>query len=540
MKNRKTVSNDLPRVLSPARKPLFARVLVNAAIQVLMAVAMAWFTRGALQAVRLQESAHVELAAVMVAALGIYALKIIEAGDAEQLGQRYVTSVRLRILKRLVRFSGKQGNPQGRYGLTMTRLTSDLNSLRNWVAFGVARGSVALTSLIGLTVIVATLSKAIAAVFLLWIAMVLGISFFLTRALRQHVQISRRQRGRLANVVGDLVLSARESRLLGRSARDMQRVQKQSTRVRHAMSKRTLYSQALRMLPTTSLPMSWVGILFFVPDVSTESFVTSLLMFSLAANSLAQLARAIDYRINFIEGRLRIREVLAVKRIRESTQAIELAAHKSIGFDVKLIPSETGTELGFHVEAGSKVCLGQFAAQAVRIFTALTRVEARKDTAVELNGSRIENYTLHSLHSGVQWVNPEFRFREGDVWNNLAYVTDDVEAIEIALLLCGLHASDELPDGPATQNIYSLPQSIQARIRLARAVVLRPGLLLISEKILWQQPTLLRYLIGTIEWLGCTVVLAENTSVELDGFHFTAVVAENLTQESADNATIYA
>ena len=170
----------------------------------------------------------------------------------------------------------------------------------------------------------------------------------------------------------------------------------------------------------------------------------------------------------------------------------------------------------------------------------MTRIEVRKDTTVVLEGEPIETFSLQSLHSAVQWVSPEFRLREGSIRDNLAYGTDDIDAIETALLLGGLHVSEALPEGADTHNIHALPQSIQARVRLARAAALRPGLLLVSEKILWQQPVLLQSLIDTVEWLGCTVVLSASEPVVLNGFCFSPIVTNNVLQQEASDASICA
>ena len=67
---------------------------------------------------------------------------------AERFGQNYVAICRVRLLKAIVRSGGETS----RHGITMTRLITDLSSIKNWVGQGIAGGTAHAAGLFGLVI----------------------------------------------------------------------------------------------------------------------------------------------------------------------------------------------------------------------------------------------------------------------------------------------------------------------------------------------------------------------------------------------------
>ena len=143
---------NLPRLLSGPRRALMIRLLLNGVAQAASAFAMAWLLREAMSGLRTGAPAGTPswqiIGGLVLAALVILGLRVREQIDAERLGQDYVMKTRLRLFQRLAAAPARTERP-ARFGLTMTRMITDLNGLRNWVSMGVARMAVSSVSIVG-------------------------------------------------------------------------------------------------------------------------------------------------------------------------------------------------------------------------------------------------------------------------------------------------------------------------------------------------------------------------------------------------------
>ncbi len=500
--------NTLPRLLTRARKPLFARLIANAGLQAVLAFAVAWSTREALQGMRTGSVPWVDVAAIGAAGIAIYLLKVLEAGDAEHFGQRYVASVRQRLLKRLTRVDGTRADVLGSFGLTMTRLTHDLNSLRNWIALGVARGGVAAVSVSGIGLTIGLVAPQLLVVYCTWVAGVLGVGFAVSRHLAVRVRAARAQRGRLATLVGRLVLHARTARLLGRAGRDLKRIRKRSTSLRQALGNRTRYAQALRLLPTASMPLAYAGLIAFGAHTPVESLVAVLLMFSLAATALAQLTRAMDYRVNFIEGRRRVQTLLSAPRVTEPAHTLPLPDSGALSVRMPaFVDPASGEQQNLTVEAGTTRVLP--AELCDFLFPALVRLQRDTSTGIYISEQPLSRLAIDTVTRRVHWLSEHVPLIDGDPHANLRYADGSDADIAAALALCGLQADT---DGTDVRHWHG---ARQARLRLARALIVRPGLLLVDDPHLRQQPELAALLRRAIEEMRCTAIIASSTDFQL-------------------------
>jgi ABC-type multidrug transport system fused ATPase/permease subunit len=495
-------------LLTRNRAPLFARLLANAGLQAVLAFAVAWSTREALQGMRTGSVPWSDVAAIGVAGATIYLLKVLEAGDAEHFGQRYVASVRQRLLKRLTRVEDARTDVLGSFGLTMTRLTHDLNSLRNWIALGVARGGVAVVSVLGIGLTIGLFAPQLFAVYCTWVAGVLGVGFAVSRQLATRVRAARAQRGRLATLVGRLVLNARTARLLGRAGGDLKRIRKRSASLRHALGNRTRYAQALRLLPSASMPLAYAGLIAFGAHTPVESLVAVLLMFSLAATALAQLTRAMDYRVNFIEGRRRVQTLLGAPRVTEPARALTLPAEGALSLHIPAaIDPASGAQQNLSLEAGTTRVLP--AATCDWLFPALVRLRNRTAAGILLSGQPLSRLSIEVVNRRVHWLSERVPLIDGNPHDNLLYADGSEADIEAALALCGLETNGNDND------VRQWRGTRQARLRLARALVMRPGLLLVDDPHLRQQPELAALLRHAIEEMRCTAIIAGSPDFQL-------------------------
>jgi ATP-binding cassette subfamily B protein len=400
--------------------------------------------------------------------------------------------VRLRIFKRIA-IRPDRPSDSGRYGLTMTRLISDLNSLRNWVSVGVARALVAAITGTGvlLTLLYLDVGIGLAAVGIVALCGLLGAA--LTPTLRRRVREARKRRGRLASNLGEKVFAFRTVRHFGRTARELRRVDSQSRRLRDSLVARTQASQALRGLPDLVYPLGIASIVWLSHRPGGtgwrgSSGTVAVLLLALLASSLRGLARAWDYRLSFAEGHRRISTILRSPRLSERQATEDLPGEGPVGFAFDGVSAgEALQDVSLEVAPGERVLLTGPAGSGKSLLLALAaRLLDPESGTVRLGGRPIQRLSLDAVHEAVQLVAPDLPLLRGTVAENLGYGIEGEtrESIEEAARRCALLEEPGLPQGLETrleERGANLSSGLRARVALARAVVARPRLLLVDD-----------------------------------------------------------
>lgn len=480
----------LPRIYAGHRRKLLIRLVGNGLLQAATAFALARLLHRALVGARGGELSWPLVAGVAASGLVMLALRTAEAGDAERLGQDYVTRVRLRIFERLARRPLVAGG-RARWGVTMTRLISDLNSLRNWVSEGIARAIVATITLAGLVGALAWLGSGAAIAATAMILLTALATAALTPTLRSYVREARRRRGRLANNLGEKVFAFQTVRHFGNTARELRRVRAHSRRLRDALVRRMRAARVLRSVPAAAKPMA-VALLIAVVATGEHTgaeIAVAILLLGMIAAALGDLTRAWDYRLAFEEGRRRIGEVLAGPQLREDPHALELPG--SGGVSVRFQQAAVAGRLEpvtLVVQAGEAVLVcGDSGCGKTTLLALAARMLDPDEGEVTIDGISVARLSLESLYSSVQLVGPSLPLLRGSVAENLGYGTEDldVEWLETVSKACGLLDADALlPEGietPIAEQGRDLPDGLRARIALARAVARKPRLLLVDD-----------------------------------------------------------
>src|SRR5262249_19339067 len=134
---------SLPRVYAGRRRALLWRLVANGLCQAALAFGAALLLRSLLKT---KAPAGHTLGLLALSGAALAALRIHAARVGERLGQDYVMRVRLRIFEALMAQPLRAARSP-RAGLAMTRVISDLGSLRSWVSVGLARSCVACVTL---------------------------------------------------------------------------------------------------------------------------------------------------------------------------------------------------------------------------------------------------------------------------------------------------------------------------------------------------------------------------------------------------------
>jgi len=500
-----------------------ARLLANGVAQAGVAFAIAWLARGALSAPGAAggdggEARALRVAGLVIAGLFLLALRALERVDAEHLGQDYVTKVRLRLFERIAALPLRRERA-GRFGLTMTRMVSDLNSLRRWVSVGVARMSVASVAVCGILAALTYFDRVAAAVagglMLLSAALALG----LTPALREQVREARQRRGRLAGNVGEKIFAFGTVRHHGGTARELRRLRRQSRSMTRSLVRRMRLSGVLRALPDAVFPLAIAALVFLVgvegAAFSSGDLVVTLLLFGMLTAPVRDLAQAWDYRMSFLEGRRRIEQILSIPRLRESSRARALPGAGPVGVAFRGVGVEGVLNAVTAAAApGDRVLVTGASGSGKSTLLALAARLFDPDAGeVAYDGIPLRQIRLSCVESGVRLVSPELPLLQGSVAENVTYGADAdaPEWVERVADWCGLGASCEaLPRGLDTrveEKGRNLPAGLRARVALARALAAQPRLLLIDDPLFAVDPDALAALRSVLRHSEATCLL---------------------------------
>lgn len=488
---------NLPRLLGGPRRGLMVRLLLNGAAQGASAFAIAWLLRQALSGMRNGAGAGAPsweiVAGLILAALAILGLRVRERIDAERLGQDYVMKTRMRLFDRLVAAPARTERP-ARFGLTMTRMVTDLNGLRNWVSLGVARMAVASVSILGSLGALAFFDARAAAIALGVVLLCAGTAAFITPTQRVRVREARHQRGMLAGNLGEKVFAVQTIRHFGQARHESRRLHGQSRKLAHANVRRMELSALVRALPDAAVPLA-VAILVGVAalnmgDVSADgNLVVTLLLLGMIAASMRDLARAWDFRLNFEEARRRVGSILSQERVTDAKGAVDLEGESAVAITYDSI-CVSGVLDNVSVSAKARehvLVTGPSGSGKSTLLCLAARLFDPQQGRVLLDGHDLRGLSTAAVHDAVQLVSPELSLLRGTVTKNIAYgmVEDDPDLVEHTAALCGLDGPNEaLPEGMETriqEKGRNLPPGLSARIALARALAAGPRLLLIDD-----------------------------------------------------------
>lgn len=300
----------LPRLLAGRRRGWFALLIANGVGQFGFAVAAAF----AVIEMGARTSPGGELVLMLGAlAVGQISLRTLELSHAERFGQAFVQEARIALLRSAIRTARAPD-----HGITMTRLVNDLTSLKNWVSLGVARSIVAALSLAGCLAAAALIDAKLATALAMPIMVVLGLVLVLARPIAARTRDARRARGRLASLLGQVMLDrdAIADRASEKSA--LRRVAKRGVRMSDALVRKMRLVGLLRAAPEAAAPLTILGFIAVETDPSGANALGAFLLATLVGAPLRTLARAVEYRTSFVEARLRIERALNAPRRRRA------------------------------------------------------------------------------------------------------------------------------------------------------------------------------------------------------------------------------
>lgn len=490
----------LPRIFGASRRRLFLWLALNGIAQAFAAIAASLLlSEGLAGGAAVGAMPAFVLAGLMTAGVSVVVLRTFERAQAERLGQLYVNACRLRLFGALSDLP-LRGGPKVRYGIMMTRMITDLSSLKNWVARGVAKLTVATFSITGALVALYIVSPGLAAITGIVLAALLAVGIAAGLVFRARVSTVRRRRGRLSGNIGELARARGMPRHFGRLDFETRKIRQQGRDLSDALVQRSYMAGLMRALSEAVMPMTIAATALgasLVRDLQSLPIATlavGLFLIGLASGPLRDLMLALEYHANFSIGRQRIRAAFAEFSDTAEPKRCDMACKNGpalLVLDKARIP-ELASPVTAKVSTGETVLLrGASGTGKTGLLCALARLSSPDAggliAGISLDGCEMAAASTVAWHARIKLISEDFPLLKGSLARNIRYGNPDLEpdALRDVLDTCRIELdSDLFPGGLKTrieEGGRNLPAGHRSRIALARAIASKPGLLLIDD-----------------------------------------------------------
>ena len=380
-------------------------------------------------------------------------------------------------------------------GSIVLRFVGDLNALKRWVSFGLARITVAGINILGTLAAMFIVNWMLAFGVVSVLALGIIYTFRLGKQIQEAVNEGRRRRSFLATNVNEKVASMAVVQVFGQSARERRRLRRQSNRLKKAMVQRAKKIGLLRaIVQSTTVIASGLVLLLGASEVaagraSPGTLVAAMTVVGLLVPSIRDLGRVYEYWHDARISSKKIRQFLKTPTlVSEVADAPDLKADEGrLEFgDVSL--SGVINEVTAVVEPGTVVGLtGPNGAGKSTLLLLAARLIDPDKGKILLDDQDLAKHSIASVRRAVGMVSPDLPLLRGKIDKNLRYRWPDAPAEEIkrTRALCEIdNVLGDLPQGDQTrltEGGLNLSLGQRQRVALARALLGNPAILLLDE-----------------------------------------------------------
>ncbi|MEM8796297.1 MAG: ABC transporter ATP-binding protein [Pseudomonadota bacterium] len=458
---------------------------------------------------------------VLVLSIGVlllFGVQVLQRRWSERFALSYVNDLRLTFMSHVLRAPADEKSM--RYGLVMTRVTNDFSAVKLWLSDGLVTLLVALAVcatifsylILAIPGAAAALGVGIAA----WLALGLMCFIPLYRAIRK----ARRARGRVASRASILLNGRLAFFTHGRTGASLRTIERRANDLSQALVQRATFSGILRSSSGFVFPIMVVALLFGFFSVNAvrlhpEQLGVLIMALGLAVSQLGLAARAADY---FLASRIalkRLKTILERPAIALSDKDRSLQrTGKGRGLEVRgLTIDDQEPPVSFSARAGEVVSLPDLPPEtASGLLKTIAGLAKPKGGAVLLDGLALEDVKRRDWLRAVSYVSPAIPLVAGTVLQNIKLgAASSVSDKEYKHLFDRFALSIDSLSSILREDT-KLDRQMALKIRLLRALVRRPSVVLVDDPDLMDHSPVLSAFLAELERHGITGLVVGQSS----------------------------
>ena len=384
----------------------------------------------------------------------------------------------------------------------ITRGTTDVNTVRNAMHQLLRTLSRSPIMLIMATVMAFAIAPRLALFFLLAIPLLAGVLAILMKIGQPRFRKMLQKTDAMNRAVQENLVSSRVVKAYVRGDYESERFRDTAEELRRAtLSSSRLFTltgpiQMLIMWGCTILILLFGGreIIFEKTGLLTGELVSIVSYATQAVNSLTMLTWLIMSMSRAQASLVRINEVLDETPDIAAGSCTEQVADGSVDFeDVCFSYSKSPDKLAikhisFHIGAGETIgIIGGTGEGKSTLVNLIPRFYDTFSGTVRVGGRDVKDYTLEVLRDSVSMVLQNGTLFSGTIADNLRWGKPDATAAEMreaCAVACADEFIDRFPEGYETvleQNAANLSGGQRQRLRIARAVIKQPKILILDD-----------------------------------------------------------
>lgn len=426
---------------------------------------------------------------------------LLSARCAAVASQGFAKNLRSDLLEKIQSFSFSNIDRFSTPSL-ITRGTTDVNTVRNAMHQLLRTLSRSPIMLIMATVMAFAIAPRLALFFLLAIPLLAGVLAILMKIGQPRFRKMLQKTDAMNRAVQENLVSSRVVKAYVRGCYESERFRDTAEELRQAtLSSSRLFTltgpiQMLIMWGCTILILLFGGreIIFEKTGLLTGELVSIVSYATQAVNSLTMLTWLIMSMSRAQASLVRINEVLDETPDIAAGSCAEAVADGSVDFeDVCFSYSKSPDKLAikhisFHIAAGETIgIIGGTGEGKSTLVNLIPRFYDTFSGTVRVGGRDVKDYTLEVLRDSVSMVLQNGTLFSGTIADNLRWGKPDATAAEMreaCAVACADEFIDRFPEGYETvleQNAANLSGGQRQRLRIARAVIKQPKILILDD-----------------------------------------------------------